>query len=203
MTSADTCPPDCRLFSVCYAKTGNVNIHWTALNKGARGYSLTELCADIKRLPGGTLWRHNVAGDLPGTGAAIDTAALDKITRANRGRRGFTYTHKHTNPANIAAIKRATDAGLVINLSADNAAHADELAAHGMPLVTVIPSDAPKVTRTPRGRKVILCPAEFSKKITCSNCGLCAIPDRNYIIGFRAKGSAKRAADAIARSTAA
>ena len=188
------------MFSVCYAKSGNVNIHWTAINKGARGYSLTELCADVKRLPGGTLWRHNVAGDLPGRGADLDTVALEKLTRANRGRRGFTYTHK-TDPATVPALRAATRAGFIVNLSADNAAAADTLTGHGLPVVVVIPLNAPKVTRTPQGRKVVLCPAESSKKITCSNCGLCAIADRDYIIGFRAKGSAKRAADIIARGT--
>ena len=202
-TSGDTCPPDCRLFAACYAKNSyHLELHWQHVNNGTRGDTLENLCLDIRKLPGGQLFRLNQAGDLPGRGADLDTAALEKITRASRGRRGFTYTHKHTNPANIAPLKRANAAGLIINLSADNAAHADELAAHGLPLVTVIPIDAPKVTRTPRGRKVVLCPAESSARITCSNCGLCAQPDRPYIIGFKAKGGAKRAADIIARGTA-
>lgn len=197
-TSADSCG-ECGLFRVCYAKTGHLAGHWQQVTRGNRGGSLAEFCAEIKRLPGGQLWRHNQAGELPGTGNDIDADALAAIVRANRGRRGFTFTHKHTTARNIELIADATRRGFVINLSADNAADADRLAAHGLPVAVVIPADAPKVTRTPHGRKVIKCPAESSDRVTCSNCGLCADAARPYVIGFEAKGARKKEADAIAR----
>jgi len=165
----------------------------------AAGLTLDELCAHVRTIPGGSLWRHNVVGDLPGDGDEIDAAALAKIARANRGRRGFTYTHKPTTPANLRAITDATRAGFVVNLSADNAAAADRLARHGLPVVVVIPADAPKVSRTPRGRKIILCPAESSDRVTCANCGLCADAARPYLIGFKPKGAKRGAVDAIAK----
>lgn len=198
-TDAGSCPPSCGLFAECYAKSGHVAIHWRKLVPGA-GLSLDELCAYIRTIPGRALWRHNVAGDLPGNGDDIDAKALRKISRANKGRRGFTYTHKPLTPDNIAAITAAVGAGFTINLSADNAAAADNLAAHGLPVVVVIPADAPKVTRTPRGRKIVHCPAENSDRVTCANCGLCALADRPYLIGFKPKGVKRRAVDAIARS---
>ena len=198
-TSADTCPPDCGLFAQCYAKFGPLRLHWSHVDAGNRGDTLENLCLDIRRLPGGQLWRHNQAGDLPGNGSEIDADALHKIVRANRGRRGFTYTHKAPIGDRLVAMQSATAAGFIINLSADNGAHADTLSAHGLPVVVVIPADAPKVSRTPRGRKVVQCPAENSDRVTCSNCGLCAVADRPYIIGFKPKGAQRRAVDLIAQ----
>lgn len=199
-TDARTCPPGCGLFDECYAKSGHVAIHWRRLAMPGAGLSLVELCRYIRTIGGGQLWRHNVAGDLPGDGDAIDAPALQKIARANRGRRGFTYTHKPANPENVAAMTAATRAGFTINLSADNAAAADDLTAHSLPVVVVIPADAPKVTTTPRGRKIVHCPAENSARVTCATCGLCAIADRTYMIGFKPKGAKRRAVDTLARS---
>ena len=198
-TDASSCPPSCGLFNECYAKSGHVAIHWRKLGRDS-GLSLAQLCSYIRTLSGGQLWRHNVAGDLPGNGDSIDAAALQKIARANRGRRGFTYTHKPATPDNLTAIRAAAAAGFTINLSADNAAAADTLAAHGLPVVVVIPADAPKVTHTPHGRKIVHCPAENSDRITCANCGLCALQNRQYLIGFKPKGAKRRAVDTIARS---
>ncbi len=200
-TSADSCPPSCGLFDQCYGKTGHLRLHWSHVNKGTRGSSLADLCLDIRRLPGGALWRHNQAGDLPGTGESINANELTRLAKANRGRRGFTYTHKAPIGARLVAMQEATAAGFTINLSADNATHADTLTRHGLPVVVVIPANAPKVSHTPRGRKIVLCPAEFTNKITCSNCGLCQIANRDYIIGFKPKGAQRRAVDLIAQET--
>lgn len=203
-TSEETCPPECGLFRECYGKSGHLLMHWRKYTAAgapgpAAGLTVDELCAHVRTIPARALWRHNVVGDLPGNGPDIDAAALAKIARANRNRRGFTYTHKPATPENLKAIRAATRAGFTINLSADNAAHADQLAAHGLPVVVVIPAAAPKVTRTPRGRKVIQCPAENSDRITCANCGLCALANRNYLIGFKPKGARRSRVDSIAK----
>ena len=136
---------------------------------------------------------------MPGIGEAIDAPALAQLVKANRGRRGFTYTHKPMTVDNLAATRAAVAGGFIINLSADNGRHADQLAAHGLPIVVVSPADAPKVTRTPAGRQIVQCPAENTDRITCSNCGLCQIADRSYLIGFKPKGAKRRAVDLIAR----
>ena len=202
-TSSDTCPPTCALRGHgCYAEGGPIGWHWQRVDSGKRGISLKMLCRHIRTIPGRMLWRHNQAGDLPGPGADIDTDALARIVRANRGRRGFTYTHKDIGKRqNRAAIRDANAAGFTVNLSADNAAHADTLADSGLPTVVVIPLDAGKVTQTPRGRKIVQCPAENTDKIQCANCGLCYLSDRDYLIGFKAKGRKRKEVDLIARGT--
>lgn len=199
-TSSDTCPDACPLKeSGCYAKYGPLGMHWRKVDSGQRGVSLVDFCQQIAALPDGQLWRHNQAGDLPGHSDAIDYAALTEIVRANRGKRGFTFTHKPmTSGANRQAVFMANLHGFTVNLSADNLDEADELAALKVgPVVTLLPSDAPAKLSTPAGRKVIVCPAQQRDDITCERCALCAIPSRQVIVGFRAHGGAVRKAEKV------
>jgi hypothetical protein len=140
----------------------------------------------------------NVAGDLPGEGEQVDAYALGQIVKANRGRSGFTYTHKHS-PDAIKWAKAATAWGFTVNLSADDVGHADRLAAHGLPVAVIVPMDTPKHSRTPEGRPVLVCPAQTTEYMTCALCALCQRADRRQIIGFRAHGSKAKQADRTAR----
>jgi len=160
----------------------------------------------IAALPKGTLWRHNQAGDLPGEGDAIDARALNELVRANRGKRGFTYTHKPVSvnldpqhEANAHSVAYANARGFTINLSADNLAEADKLAEMAIgPVVVVLPAEQTRATVTPNGRKVAICPATISDNVTCADCGLCALVNRKAIIGFPAHGASKRKASSVA-----
>jgi hypothetical protein len=146
------------------------------------------------------LWRHNVAGDLPGTGETIDPVQLGQIVAANMGRRGFTYTHKTNDPANLSWVKTANEWGFTVNLSADNAGHADQLAETGAgPVVCIVPIDTPEKTQTPAGRPIVVCPAQTRDNVTCADCQLCQRVNRSVIVGFRAHGTRARVADQLAR----
>lgn len=199
-SSATTCPTACPLRNGgCYARGGPLGMHWRAVTEGKRGVTFAEFIEQVRELPLGTLWRHNQAGDLPGTGNRIDGAKLRELTAANRLRRGWTYTHKPMSPANAAAVREANAGGFAVNLPANNLTHADELSALGVgPVVVVLPSDSAPTVYTPAGRKVIVCPAQQREGITCADCGLCARRDRSVIVGFLAHGSARRAAERIA-----
>ena len=180
----------------CYAKGGPLAIVWKQVDDV--GTDLATFCATVARFPIGQLWRHNQAGDLPGIGETIDTKALGAIVKANRGKRGFTYTHKNPiNLRNAAAIAKANRNGFTINLSANNLEHADALADLGIaPVVTVLPSDGTSTT-TPKGRKVVQCPATYRDNVSCKTCQLCQ-RQRDVIVGFPAHGAAHRKANAIA-----
>jgi hypothetical protein len=203
VTSATTCPDTCPLKAKgCYAKGGPLAIHWRAVTEGKRGGSLADLCASIAALPDGTLWRHNVAGDLPGEGDTIHKAAMLALIEANAGKRGFTYTHKPPHATNADLIRFANQKGFTVNLSANTLAHADRLMALNIGPVVVV-QDAIEGTRadtvTPDGHKVATCPATYRDDVTCATCGLCAARDRKVIVGFPAHGASKRAAAAIAK----
>ena len=192
-----TCPQSCPHYrSDCYAEDYHTRLNWDKV--ATRGGTVDALAASIASLPPGTLWRHNVAGDLPGEGEAVDAAQLGAIVWANRGRSGFTYTHKKSTEA-LSWAKHATDWGFVVNLSADDAGEADTLAATGQPTVCIVPMNTPSKTTTPAGRPIIVCPAQTREDVTCQTCGLCARADRTVIIGFRAHGTRAKLADARSR----
>jgi hypothetical protein len=199
-THRNTCPTACPLmYSGCYAELGPASLHWRKTGT-PHALTLAQFCASVRSIPRNHLWRHNVAGDLPGEGDALDIAALEQITAANVGRRGFTFTHKPLRSrAERNAIKYANEDGFTVNLSADTPAEADELAALEIaPVVMVAPKDAPNTWTTPEGRTVTRCPAEY-KNTTCWQCERCADPDRKTIIAFNVHGTASRkAAAAIA-----
>lgn len=206
-TSANTCPDSCPLKAKgCYAKAGPSAINWRKVTNGERGKSWEDFCDDVKALPRGQLWRHNQAGDLPGIGDTIDTEKMRQLVQANKGKKGFTYTHypvndvnNGTHAINASAIYNANQSGFTVNLSANNAKQAVEYMALGIaPVVTILPMDAPNV-QTIEGVKVVACPAEKSDKINCANCGLCQLAERDYIIGFRAHGVSKKSVEIIAR----
>jgi hypothetical protein len=208
-----TCPVACPLrkgnetstAGVCYAEHGALGGYvWTLLDRTPAGgsfqnghvrvYDFAELLYVIRALPTGALWRHNVAGDLISHNrTTIDRGALRAIIDANRGRRGFTFTHYDvlTNLANRQLIREANESGFTINLSGNSLEHADQLADLRIAPVTVIlPEGTTRNTVTPKGRTVVICPTNTHEGATCATCGLCA-RQRSTIIGFPASGGQK------------
>jgi hypothetical protein len=208
MTSKDSCPSSCPFQgSGCYAEQGMLGVVWRQIGKepthirAPKSIDLDTLCERIAALPAGQLWRHNQAGDLPGVNETIDEVALYKIAEANHSKRGFTYTHKPTNETNLRAVVNANAAGFTVNLSANNLAHADQLAETGLPVVVVLPQDVQgnvKIT-TPAGNAVVVCPATYRDNVTCKSCRLCQRADRPVIVGFPAHGGAAKRATVVAR----
>lgn len=194
-TSSDTCPSDCPLQGKgCYAEHGPLGFHWNKVNRGERGLDFASFIELVSALPRRQLWRHNQAGDLPGLDNRIDAEMLRTLVAANRGKNGFTYTHKPMTKENMALVKESVRAGFTINLSADHLEDADELAELCIaPVVVVLPHDAPQTQRTPAGRTVIVCPAQIDDaNMNCARCGLCAIAGRKSIVGFKAHGTRAR-----------
>lgn len=192
-TSADSCPPSCSFRgNGCYAESGPLALHWKAVTGGRRGGTFDELLDGIRALPREALWRHNQAGDLtPVAPGVIDAQKLLQLALANRGRRGFTYTHHPMTPENVEAVQHANALGFTINLSAETLEQADEHAALGVaPVVVVLPVDALRPTKTPAGRHVIVCPASIGST-DCSTCAICQQRGRHAIVGFPAHGNAK------------
>ena len=205
-SDASTCPDVCPFKkSGCYADSGPLALHWSKVSKGERGNDLAILAKQIKAFPRNQVWRHNQAGDLPGIGNAIDSAALSQIVEANKGRRGFTYTHKpcegKANASNREAVMAANAQGFTINLSGNNLTHADRLVdLQAGPVVCVVPEATENTFFTPAGRKGIVCPAQQRDDITCANCQLCTRAYRSVIIGFRAHGTSKKKVETIAKN---
>lgn len=193
-TSKATCPNDCAMRSACYAGSGPLALHWNAVSNGTRGTNWSGFVDAISSLPEGQLWRHNQAGDLPGDGSTVDPVALGELVRANMGRRGFTYSH-YRDADSLAWVKHANTWGFTVNLSANDLDDADTLADTGAgPVVCVLPSTQSANTVTPKGRRVVVCPATQRDNVSCATCQLCQ-RQRDVIVGFPAHGTRKRVID--------
>jgi len=168
-----SCPHSCPLkrtagsarAGACHAEHGYVGGYiWTMLGRTPAGgafqngnihvHAFDDLLDAIHKLPAGSLWRHNQAGDLVSDDQRhIDRSKLLAIVKANKGRRGFTFTHFDPIefPGNKKPVLDANRAGFTINLSGNASAHPDRLADLGIaPVTTLLPSNA---MTTPRRRR--------------------------------------------------
>ena len=200
-SSKSTCPPDCPIKEKgCYAGNGPLNLHWQKVTNGERGVSFDDFLLQVGALPMRSEYRHNQAGDLPGQDGQIDAPKLARLaaTAKKRKLKAFTYSHYNvlTNINNRLAIQAANNQGFTINLSANHISEVDNLLALNIaPVAVIMPIDAPKVSYTAAGNKVVICPAQTNDETRCIDCMLCAKKDRSFTIGFIAHGtSAKRAA---------
>jgi hypothetical protein len=209
---ATTCPAACPLTGGggCYAAGGPLAIHWQRVTDGLTGATWAAFLAAVRAIPGGQLWRHNQAGDLRGSRGRINRRHLLELARASRHALGFTYTHYPASPKNVGALRDAAKLGFTVNLSANNLAHADQLAETGLPIVTLLPAaTTDRTVLTPAGRTVVVCPATYRDDITCGggrvngrktkSCGRLCARQRRFIVGFPAHGASKRKVSEIAK----
>lgn len=193
-SSKITCPTSCpHLNTTCYARYAPMAFHWNKVSKGLRGMSFKEFCQEIKtKVFKGQFWRYSQAGDLPGKGDTLDIAKLKTLVSAQKGKRGYTYTHKPLNrPSELNAVKKANLDGFTINKSTDSLKEADKWKAKGLPVITVVPDFETMPKTTPDGNKLIPCP-EQTHNVKCLQCQLCYKADRKGIITFKAIGESKK-----------
>lgn len=203
-----TCPSTCPLFgNGCYANAGPLGLHWRKVSGGERGMSWGEFCDTITKLPEKQLWRHNQAGDLSHIDGDIHWDKLMNLVIANKGRRGFTYTHHDLGyPHNRTVVHVANKKGFTINASGNSPYHAVQLkrlmaaSESTIPVVSIVPLDFWGDNKTAKrdGETFVRCPAEYDKSGNCANCGACAVSDRKSIIGFTVHGTQKKKANIIA-----
>ena len=201
-STATTCPSACPFKdNGCYAESGPLKLHWLKVTKGERGDDWSTFINKIFDLPAGSKWRHNQAGDLPGDTQNLDDVKCVELAKANEGKRGFTYTHYDVleNFQNAITVNIMNNLGFTVNVSANNLEHADQLCDLDIaPVATVLPIEQTTNTVTPKGRKVVVCPATYKDDVSCADCMLCEKRDRKVIVGFPAHGTSKKKASAIA-----
>ena len=201
-STAKTCPTSCPFKSNgCYAYGYPLKGHWDKVTEGERGDDWSTFIDKIKDMPAGSKWRHNQAGDLPGDMEKLDNEKCIELAKANEGKRGFTYTHYDVldNFQNAITVNIMNHLGFTVNVSANNLEHADKLCDLDIaPVATVLPIEQTTNTVTPKGRKVVVCPATYKDDVSCADCMLCEKRDRKVIVGFPAHGTSKKKASAIA-----
>lgn len=204
-TSArSTCPPACPLSGKgggCYAEAGHyTRLNWDKVDSGERGDPWDVFLSKVAKLPEGQLWRHNVAGDLQGQDDLIDHKAARELEAANKGKRGFTYTHYPWDKGdNLGAIQGLNWGGFTVNVSCNSPREAIELQARdfGVPVVTLVPNEDWWQGEKSQG-DIVRCPAEYRDEVQCATCKLCAVADRKVIVGFTAHGKQAKKVEVIA-----
>ena len=197
-SSRSTCPITCPfLLNGCYGDGYHLSMHWDAVSRGERGLPWPQFLAAIAELPYGQLWRHNQAGDLFKPGTITGKTALIALVEANRGRRGYTYSHHKLTPATIQAFKTATANGFTVNASCETVAGADAAISNGLRAVFVVSAAETRTAwDTPDGNRAVLCPAQRLEGINCAKCQLCQSRPQNVAIAFRAHGNGKAKVEA-------
>jgi hypothetical protein len=199
-TERASCPTTCPFYDKgCYAKYGKQVMHWRKVSNAERGVSWDQFTKLVHKLAKGQLWRHNVAGDLPHNDGNIDYLQLRQLIDANKGRKGYTYTHHILNDHNVIAIQNSNALGFTVNASCESVDDADRvMTEYNLPAVAVVSSEkTDRFYKTESGRKVITCPATIHESVTCATCGLCQIADRQFIVAFPAHGVAKKTVNQI------
>jgi len=198
-TERKSCPPTCSWYDAgCYASYGPLRLHWNKVSSGERGVPWPDFIKWVKELPDGTLWRHNQAGDLPGSGTKISKAALHQLAMAASHTNGFTYTHKdYKTYADV--LRMAISKGFIINTSCDTLEDGVvSYKTYGLPTTVMIPPKYQgQTTFKYKGVKIAQCIAEY-KDTNCKDCMLCAKADRKVIVGFTPHGTgAKKVNDSL------
>ena len=196
--SAATCPDSC-IFknNGCYASAGfHTRLNWQAVTDGKRGGSFKELLNNIKALPPLTFWRAHIAGDIPANDRGeVSEVYINKVSEANKGRRGYTYSHHDINIKNNSKLfKKANNKNFIINVSTESEQQADTAVnVHKLPAVMVVKSTEHRnAWTTAGGNRVVVCPAQTAGR-SCIDCQLCADrPSPRLIIAFKAHGNAAK-----------
>lgn len=202
MTESKSCPDTCSLKGAgCYARFSFVGTQWRQLDKGTHGIEWDEFIRELSVMPNGYTFRHNVAGDLPHNNGTINREMMLDLIKASKRKTGFTYTHHEMTIENQAIVMMANYGGFTVNVSCDNLDQVDSMLALGLPVATILPEVVGKSTVTPKGNRVITCPATYRDDVTCATCGgdrpLCARADRGYAIGFPVHGAGKKKAEKV------
>ena len=183
----------------CFGENFHLNLHWKKVSGGQRSQTWDAFCSMVRKMRKGQIWRHNQAGDLPGVNDKIDSEMMAQLVSANKGRDGFTYTHKPLTDENLAEIRLANAGGFTVNISANSIRDAVIIRkTHpDLPVVCVLDSKTVGKVQTVDGVRIVTCPASLRDDVTCYDCGLCQRADRDYVIGFPAHGSRVKKVDAI------
>ena len=184
-----TCPPTCGARDICYAMKGyHTRLHGDAITREERGVTPDRFIKQVAALRPGTLFRHNVGGDLWHTRGRINRLLLKNLTAAVQHlAAAWTYTHHVPDSFNQYALRRATADGFTVNISTETLDDAVKYFRRGYP-VTCIVQGQPESFRH-RGVSFDRCPHQREgSRIQCSGCGdgrpLCSRPERDYVIAF-------------------
>ena len=206
-----TCPKSCPLLDGggCYDQSGNGAIHRRRVDSNEYATLSFPAFLGVIKDKVSRIYRHNEGGDLWSKGNNTETicpTSLQQFVDANVSARKTPILYTHKSVVGTRATKKIRQANgkvllqakapFALNVSVESMHAVDVLLDNGHDAVTIIPHDEQRrVTRTPKGNRIVTCPATYSK-VQCVNCGngspLCTRKGRGYAVGFPAHGASKK-----------
>ena len=171
----------------CYAHSGQPA---TALASVRRAESTdphryTLASALIRRHKGARMVRVSALGDVGRCGRAAADTIVATVRAAGLSLVGYTH---HWKDGDVATSWRGR-----LMASCDSSADVDRALSDGWRATIVVPDNHPRVSETPNGARVVVCPAQArpDSGVTCNACRLCDASRPGPVIAFRAHGSTK------------
>ena len=184
----DSCSGCGMLETGCYAHHGAVLIGSMSVTRAAKkNPSRYTLDVALKeRHKKAKMVRVTALGDIGRSGKEVADEITDTVRETGLALVGYTH---HWREARVAEAWQGR-----LMASCDSLEDADRAVDEGWRAAAVVLSDHPRVSKTPRGRTVIVCPAQLKDdySVTCNSCRLCNASARGPIIAFRAHGNDQR-----------
>lgn len=173
----------------CYAWSGAVRFGAISARKAAaaRPETRTLPAALAGAARSARMLRLTGIGDIGRSGRAVADQVVNQAHTAGLAVVGYTH---HWRENEVADAWRGR-----LMASTESAADADAAVAAGWRATVVVAPDAPRVSTTPAGRRVVVCPAQVAgegREVTCNTCRLCDASRLGPVIAFRAHGNGAR-----------
>lgn len=191
--SQSSCPDDCALRgSGCMAEHGILGMRVQKLNDHApiTGADLAALEAyAIERLTGPRALRLHIVGDcVTDTAARLVAAAARQHTRKH-SQPVWTYTHAWRT------VRRASWTGVSVLASCESPADTAVAANRGYASALLVDAFPGRTVYAVGDTRIIPCPAQTTRGVTCTSCRLCwddhRLLNAGLTIGFAAHGSGR------------
>ncbi len=195
-TSEITCPCRCPYrCSGCYGEEYHTGLCWSGCEKEKFGNSPENFPKVAKSSALTKMVRLNIAGDIakPGTDN-IDPKIVDAYIKAfGNDKNAYSYTHCEINEENVAEIKRMREHGIIYSFSCEKIEEVKKALENGCDAVLSVETMEDRV-KVVDGIKFVKCPNSQNENIKCANCGICAKPNRKFVIVFPLHGTGENKA---------
>ena len=167
----------------CYSWSGATQLAAGSARKNAarQPHRYTMGAALAQRVASARMVRVTGLGDIGRSGRALADEIVTTAARAGLALVG--YSHHWREPA-VADAWRGR-----LMASTETLADADRAVREGWRASVVVPADHPRLSRTPEGRPVVVCPEQATGRVTCNECRLCDASRPGPVIAFREHGN--------------
>lgn len=167
----------------CYSWSGATQLAAASARKNAarQPERYTMGAALANRVASARMVRVTGLGDIGRSGRALADSIVETAARAGLAVVG--YSHHWREPA-VAESWRGR-----LMASTETLADADRAVREGWRASVVVPADHPRLSRTPEGRAVVVCPEQATGRVTCNDCRLCDASRPGPVIAFREHGN--------------